>query len=301
MPADTDRSNPDRVAAGPAPGRLEHRLERGDVIHFLACPFPLPEGDDRLFLRQQRLTGRHKAISWDPATDRTSGFPAPEAEAQRLRRLLADFAAASSAWLAGAVPRYAGQLRSDRVGLHVEEEATRRLRLTSRNDLLHVDAFPSRPTDGRRILRLFVNIDVTDPRVWVTSDPFPALLERFGRLVGLPAPGADRLTSQLGRKVLGVFRPGRQPSAYDQFMRRLHHFLKANERFQDRCRKRLWTFGPGAAWLAFTDTVSHAVLRGRFALEHTFFVAPGALVLPELSPPVLLQQACAAAAPRRAA
>ena len=40
------------------------------------------------------------------------------------------------------------------------EEATRKLRLKARNDLLHVDAFPTRPTNGWRILRCFVLIDL---------------------------------------------------------------------------------------------------------------------------------------------
>ena len=47
-----------------------------------------------------------------------------------------------------------------------------------------------------------------------------------------------------------------------------------------------------AAWLAFTDVCSHAVLRGRYALEHSYFVAPEALALPDESPPALLARAC---------
>jgi hypothetical protein len=281
---------------------LEGRLERGEVIHLPSCPFPLPEGDARLVLYQQQVTGRHKTLSWDPVSGRTSGFPrgAPH-EAERLRQLLAKFARDSAAWLVGALPRYAGRWRADRVSLHVEEEATRRLRSSARNDLLHLDAFPSRPSNGWRILRLFVNIDRHDPRVWVTSDPFPILLERYGREAGLPAAGEDSWTAGLGRRVLGVFRPGAPPSVYDRFMRRFHHFLKSKEAFQDRCRKRLWTFLPGELWLAFTDTVSHAVLRGRYALDQSFFVSPEALVLPDLSPPVLLQRACGVSVLRRAA
>jgi hypothetical protein len=49
-----------------------------------------------------------------------------------------------------------------------------------------------------------------------------------------------------------------------------------------------------------TDTCSHSVLRGRYALEHSYFVSPAVLALPEESPPVLLQKACATAG-RRAA
>ena len=44
--------------------------------------------------------------------------------------------------------------------------------------------------------------------------------------------------------------------------------------------------------MAFTDVCSHAVLRGRYALEHSYFVAPEALALPAESPPALLERAC---------
>jgi hypothetical protein len=40
-----------------------------------------------------------------------------------------------------------------------------------------------------------------------------------------------------------------------------------------------------------TDACSHAVLRGRFALEHSFFVSPSVLAVPEESPAALLARA----------
>jgi hypothetical protein len=280
---------------------LEDRLERGEVIYFAACPFPLPQGHERELLLAQRLGGRHKSVSWDPVSGRTSGFPAAPAEAEALRRVLAGFGAATRAWLADVVPRYALGWRPDRVSFAPEEEATRRLRLNARNDLLHLDAFPNRPTNGWRILRLFVNLGPSDPRVVVTSETFPVLLERYGSAVGLPKVGEDSWGVQFGRRVFGLFRPGRRRSVYDRFMLRFHHFLKTSDEFQERCRKRLWLFAPGSAWLALTDTVSHAVLRGRFALDHSFFLCPASLVRPELSPPHLLQHASGVPVLRRAA
>jgi hypothetical protein len=90
-----------------------------------------------------------------------------------------------------------------------------------------------------------------------------------------------------------LFRPGREPrSAYDRFMLRFHHFLKANEDFQEQTPKRVWSFPPGSMWMVMTDTASHAVLRGRFALEHSYFIDPRTLALPDESPPALLARAC---------
>jgi hypothetical protein len=274
---------------------LEERLERGDVVHYPACPFTLPQGDDLLFLLGQRLASRaHKNVSYNPHTGKAAGFRVESAEqAERLRRLLADFSVGVTDWATRTLPRYAAAWRLDRVSYRPEEEATRTLRQTARNDLLHVDAFPSRPTQGHRILRIFANINPQEPRVWVTSEPFARLLERHGEKAGLPGRHRADWFRHLRHGLVQVFRPG-QPrrSAYDAFMLRLHDYMKANDDFQERTPKRFWAFAPGAAWVAFTDVCSHAVLRGRYALEHSYFVAPEALALPDESPPALLARAC---------
>ena len=56
-----------------------------------------------------------------------------------------------------------------------------------------------------------------------------------------------------------------------------------------------------SAWLVFTDTASHAALRGRFAMEHSYFIAPEVLALPAESPAALLQKACGMMVLNRAA
>ena len=80
---------------------------------------------------------------------------------------------------------------------------------------------------------------------------------------------------------------------YDQFMLRFHDYLKGNDDFQERCAKRYWHFPPNSMWLVITDTASHAVLRGRYALEHSYFVAPHGLAVPDESPTALLAKLCA--------
>ena len=295
------RTVPDSGAALAALGSsLEARLERGGIEYFPVCPFQLPEGEDRLFLLEQRLASRaHKNISYDPNTGRAAGFARiSAAQSERLRILMASFAQQATSWLARTLPRYARTWRLDRVSFRPEEEATRRLRLTARNDLLHIDAFPSRPTNGHRILRLFVNVNLSEPRVWATSEPFGKLLERFGTQAGLPTAQRAGWT----RQVLRLFQPGRaRRSPYDAFMLRFHDFLKANDEFQEHGPKRFWIFAPGSAWLVFSDVASHAALRGRFALEHSYFVAPETLALPDESPPTLLERACGIAVLNRAA
>lgn len=282
----------------------EHPLECGEVLYYPTCPFSLPAEDDCRFLREQHLASAfHKNISYDPQRGDVTGFAQTSAEqAERLRVVLGAFAATATTWLASVLPRYATAWEPDRATLRPEEEATRRLRQTARNDLLHLDAFPNRPSQGRRILRLFVNINETEPRVWVTSETFARLLERYGREVGLPPSAGPAWVWQLGADMLSLLRPGRQPRAlYDAFMRRLHHFLKANDEFQERAPRRFWKFAPGSAWLVFTDGVSHAELRGRFALEHSYFIAPHTLALPDQAPAALLERMFRTEFTRRAA
>lgn len=283
---------------------LEEKLERGEVLYFATCPFALSQGDDRLFLLQQRLAHHaHKNISYDPHWHEASGFTkTSKDQADRVRDLLAAFSKNATAWMVQTFHRYSQGWQLDRVSFRPEEEATRRLRQKARNDLLHVDAFPSRPTNGHRILRLFVNINPVDPRIWVTSDPFVKLLDRYGARAGLPTSEDAPLVQRLKKGVIGLFHPTRaKRSSYDEFMLRFHDFLKSNDEFQERGPKRFWSFAPNSAWLSFTDTTSHAVLRGRYALEHSYFISPHSLALPEESPPALLAKACGAPVLNRAA
>jgi hypothetical protein len=282
---------------------LEQRLERGEIVRFAPCPFALPAADDLTFLRQQRLKGSaHKNISYNPANDSVSSFVSHSTQqAVRLQGLLRDFSRQVHDWLTSYLPRYAQGLEPDRASLRPEEEATRKLRLTARNDLLHFDAFPSRPTRGQRILRFYVNINPTDDRVWMTSDTFAKVLERYATAVGLPGQRVNTWVRRLGQGIVGLFQPNAlERTEYDDFMLCLHHFLKTNEDFQEHAPRKLWHFKPGTAWLLFSDTVSHAELRGQYALEHSFFVAPRALALPEESPPALLERMSAVAISRAA-
>ncbi len=170
-------------------------LERGEVVYYPVCPFPLLDEADRVFLLGQEL-GRaaHKNISYDPDSGRAGGFARRSAEqVYRLRRILATFSDLATEWLGQALPRYRDGWRLDRVSFRPIEEATRVARLSARNDLIHVDAFPTRPTNGWRLLRVFVNLNPTDARVWVTSEPFAKLLE---------SATANRRDSPAGRTTL---------------------------------------------------------------------------------------------------
>jgi hypothetical protein len=272
------------------------QLEEGHILLFPETPFELPD-EDRQFLLGQRQTGAgyHKNIAYRPSQDRLTGLAkSSREEAERLRAIMRSYSQRVVAFLADFLRPYAAQWRIDYASFRPMEEEGRDIRLRARNDLLHVDAFPTRPTNGDRILRIFTNLNPTAPRVWNTSETFDILASRFAGTEGLPLPKTERprivaLLRQLGR---AVKLPGARASAYDHLMHRLHNFMKENHEFQEGCTKHRWEFPPNSTWIVFTDLVSHAALSGQFALEQTFIVSRHTLVLPEKAPVAILERLC---------
>jgi hypothetical protein len=188
---------------------------------------------------------------------------------------------------------YQAHWKLDYASFRPQEEQGRDLPLRRRNDLLHTDAFPTRPTHGARILRFFSNINPTRTRDWVVSDPFVATVRQFAPREIAPHPGSAlaRLGKASARAVgLGAAIPSLKRTPYDDFMMRFHNFLKENPRFQSDCPKYPFQFPPGSSWMVYTDTVPHAVLAGQYALEQTFLVRPEAMVRPEVSPLRILEE-----------
>jgi hypothetical protein len=273
-------------STNPEPSPAPDALERDDLVCFPGCPFTLPPAGQLEFLRRQGPAAYgHKDVSFDPETGHVTGLRATHpAETRRLTDILTQFSAEATAWVQDAFPAYAPGLARDRVTLRTAEEATRPLRLTARNDLLHIDNFPTRPSNGRRIVRLAVNIHPTDPQVWATSERFPQLLARFAGHYRVPARTAAEWVAA-SQPVVRLFTAGRVGrSAYDALMLRLHHFLKEEDQFQAHAARRVWTFAPGAIWALFADGVAHGQLRGRFVLEHSFFVPQECLMRTDESP-----------------
>jgi hypothetical protein len=172
------------------------------------------------------------------------------------------------------------------------EEEGRNLPLHKKNDLLHVDAFPSRPTRGGRILRVFTNVNPSRDRVWVVAERFPELAARFADQAGLKKfANASRPLAVLKRGLgrIGLPIPDRAP--YDEFMLHFHDWLKENSAFQTAKEgKERVDFPPMSTWLVYTDGVPHSALSGQFAMEQTFIIPIEALVAPQVSPLRVLEK-----------
>ncbi|HWP34187.1 MAG TPA: Kdo hydroxylase family protein [Thermodesulfobacteriota bacterium] len=269
-------------------------LEEGHILFFPRTPFALSEADRAFLLRQRQVdSAYHKNIVYRPETDRVSNFVQQRpGDDEELRRVLRRYSQQAVAFVAALLPRYARRWRVDYASFRPQEEAGRRLPTRARNDLLHVDAFPTRPTRGDRILRIFTNVNPTAPRVWVTGETFEELAERFAIPSGLLARArrAGGVLGGLRRAARALGLPVAARSPYDEFMLRFHHFLKENGDYQAAARKLTTAFPPGSTWMVFTDMVSHSVLSGQYALEQTFIVPREALLLPEKAPVAILER-----------
>jgi 3-deoxy-D-manno-oct-2-ulosonic acid (Kdo) hydroxylase len=264
-------------------------LESGRVLFFEDIPFDLPP-DHRHFLLSQRQTDSafHKNISYRPKQKAIRGLSSGS-DASRLREIMEHYSAEVTRFVSDFLAPYAGRLDLDFASFRPLEEKGRDLKFKKRNDLLHVDSFPTRPTKGARILRVFTNINPTESRVWNIAEPFDLLAERYALKADLPrfahqtSNGFSRLLKNFGFA---------DHSAYDKFMLHFHDYLKANEDFQENCDKVRLEFPPRSTWLVYTDGVPHAALSGQFALEHTYIVPVEALVDAGRAPISILEKMC---------
>lgn len=283
------------VTDEPGPNRGEvlcGELESGNILYFPQTPFSFPE-DDLQFLLASKQTGAayHKNISYRPAADRITGLDKTDGAAiDRLRSIMRGYSQRAEQFLASLLTPYAGKWKLDFASYRPLEERGRPARLRARNDLPHVDAFPTRPTNGDRILRLFTNINPRRSRLWMTTQSFEVVGPRFARVLG---PPRARSTNSIARAVREfaelIHFPGVNRSSYDDFMHRCHNAMKEDAQFQESCPKQRWEFPPNSTWVVFTDCVSHAVLEGQYALEQTFIVSHKAMVQPEKSPLAILE------------
>jgi hypothetical protein len=269
-------------------------LEAGDILYFPISP-PLLTEQDRAFLVTQKQVDApyHKNVSYRPLEDRLKGVDQEDAaQRARMHEIMRGYSQRSIAFMAALLKRYAATWKIDFASFRPIEEDGRRVALHSRNDLLHFDSFPTRPSHGDRLLRIFTNIHPDRPRTWITTDHFEALAGRFAERVGLyrqrgPLAVCQDWTVRAAAK-LGLPVVARPP--YDRFMLKIHHAMKEDVEFQATCRKDRWEFPAGSSWIVFTDSASHACLSGQYALEQTFIVRRSSLACPERAPIAILEK-----------
>lgn len=255
-------------------------LEAGNVLFFPGLAFRLAESEKR-FLDARISDGRAKNISLDPQTGKIQSTALTGEDARGLSAMMARFSGQAASLIADLLPYR--QVERARTSFRPVQVKGRSYSKISDDRLLHVDAFPSRPMGGRRILRFFANVAPTSPRHWLVGEDFEPFARRFLPRIGPHLPGKSWLFEKLG-----VTR-GRR-SLYDELMLSLHDTGKLDSDFQTSSPRERVDFPPGTCWLVFTDQVLHAALGGEFALEQTFHLDVAEMADPSRAPIRVLER-----------
>lgn len=268
--------------AAPAEG-MESVLESGNVLYFPRLEFRFGEGEKH-FLSERWSDGKAKNISYrGPAAPLQGAAGTPEELAQ-LKAVLARYADSAESLVKTLFPHYAPNLRR---GFTSYRTASVEGRVTSwRKDdtRLHVDAFPSNPTGGQRLLRVFANVNPNGaPRVWRVGEPFEPYAQRFLPQAPKPWPGSAWLMAKVG--LTKSYR-----TEYDHYMNQLHDLGKADLTYQAASPQLTVPLPAGTAWIVYSDQVLHAVMSGQYMLEQTFYLDPGQMVRPETAPLRVLER-----------
>jgi hypothetical protein len=237
-------------------------VEDGKVLYFPRLAFSL-SAQEQALLRPELLRPGVRNISLDSTGDLkgVAGEPAVQAAA---KTLIARFSAGAKGLVDSLFPAYAAHLRAAPTSLRPMQVASRRQSWRADDRRLHVDAFPSRPNRGERILRVFTNVNPHgEPRVWRVGEPFGSAAARF-------LPMARRYSSAEARLLRALRVTKSLRTEYDHLMLQLHDRMKADVRYQREAPQETFAFAPGASWVCFSDQTLHAVMSGQHMLEQTF-------------------------------
>jgi len=274
------------------------RLEAGEILYFPQTPIAIPPADLAFLLEQHQSNSQlHKNIAYKPDRDLLSGVDRESTAGEaleRMRGVMHRYSEAVEEFLKSFLAPYVGGWRLDYASFRPIEEQGRDLPLRQRNDLLHTDSFPTRPTRGWRILRFFNNIHPSRTREWVVGKPFGDVVHAFapGKLALPHSESAVTHAAKQMASATGLTKlvPQWKRTPYDEFMMRLHNAMKEDAEFQRTCDREVIEFAPGSSWMVYTETVPHAVLAGQFALEQTLLVDPDAMVTPSSAPIAILEK-----------
>ncbi|MBS4170994.1 Kdo hydroxylase family protein [Neochlamydia sp. AcF95] len=258
-------------------------LEQGKVVYFPHLPFSLHE-DEFQFLSPHVVAPNSKNISYDAIKDRLGGTICRGEKEQKLKNMMERYALQSRLFIEKLFPHYKEHLIQGRTSFRPAEIAGRSSSWRKDDTLLHVDAFPSSPVKGKRIMRFFSNINpAQQPRVWKLGEPFAEVVQKFGIKLRKPVPGLAWLL-----KAVGITKDYR--TLYDHYMICLHDLMKRDKEYQENAKQQEILFPPGSSWIVYTDQASHAALAGQYVMEQTYYLPVESLQNPETSPLHVLER-----------
>lgn len=258
-------------------------LEDGKVLYFPRLAFALPDAERR-FLNPEVADATAKNVSYNPRTGALKHAVGSEADQTRIREMLCRYSEHAVALAKLLLPHYAGALEIGRTSFRPAEIKGRALSPRKDDTRLHVDAFPSTPTAGKRILRMFTNVNPDGSgRDWRLGASFDDVAQTFVNHVPRRMPGAA-----WAMNLIGATKSYRTP--YDHAMLCIHDTMKADDTYQRDVTQNAFSFPPGSTWMVYTDKVSHAATGGQHLFEQTFYLPVAAMVDQSKSPLRILER-----------
>lgn len=255
-------------------------LETGNVLYLPSYAFKLEPNESRIVLTNA-IQIKHKNVSYDFRHHQLSGINhtlTKQEDAATLQVMMHRFAHFSHDLIHNLLPSYHDSLQWGRTSYRPIEIEGRARSKRQDDTRLHVDSFPSTPTQGLRILRVFYNINPNEkPRTWHLGEPFETVLDKF-------SPNIPAFNAMLAKSLHWLKLTKSLRSAYDHYMLKLHDSMKLDDNYQQNVAKHRVDFPANSTWIVYTDQVSHAALSGQFLLEQTFYLPVTAMQSPEHSP-----------------
>jgi hypothetical protein len=257
-------------------------LEAGNVLYFPKLSFDL-EPPERRLLTPSVLSPDVRNISLD--ADGRLKCAAGDADLQRdLAAMIGRFRLQAKSLIDALLPHYTPALRMAPTSYRPVQVETRTQSWRADDKRMHVDAFPSRPNYGERILRVFTNVNPEGmERVWRIGEPFEAVADRF---IGRAKPYVRWQARAL--RALHVTKSLR--SEYDHLMLQLHDAMKSDVGYQKDGPQEAVGFPSGSVWICFSDQTPHAVMSGQYMLEQTLHLPAARQYNPDSSPLAILSR-----------
>ena len=255
-------------------------LEAGKVLYFPRLGFAV-QPEEQALLREDMLAPKSRNVSLG-ADGVLKGAAGSAQDQQALAAMVGRFRQQALQLVDDLLPEYKGQLRVAPTSFRPKQVETRAQSVRADDQRMHVDAFPSRPSYGERLLRVFTNLNPHGvPRVWRVGEDFETVARQF-----LPQAKPYRLWQA---KLLNAVHATKSlRSEYDHLMLQLHDLMKFDEQYQKNGTQVTVPFPPGSVWVCFSDQATHAVMSGQFMMEQTLYLPPGKEVDPQASPLAIL-------------
>lgn len=260
--------------------RAVRAIEGGGVVALPRVTFTLHERERR-FLSPSWSDGRAKNVSLDGA--KLKGAQGDAGDLSELAAMVRRFAEGAASLVTTLFPRYAPYVRRARTSFRPQPAVGREVSWRKDDSRLHIDAFPSRPNHGERILRVFTNVNPSEPRVWRVGEGFETMAKTLLPRIHARLPGSAALLA-----LLHVTKGKR--SDYDHLMLHLHDRAKEDMKYQQECEQQIVHFAPGTTWLCFSDQVMHAAVSGQYMMEQTIHLPVSALYDPQRAPLAILER-----------